>query len=481
MQRSLFLRTKLTSLNAFNGARVGVAIESDLPASIAAKYTAAKNAQPAWASTSYERRADCIRKFQSLLTENLDELASLMSEEMGKPVAHAKGEINNTIPRIQYFLDNVESVIADEEVEPESSGTQEIVRYEPIGVVGNISAWNFPYFVGSNVWIPALLTGNAVLYKPSEWTLQTGRRVAELMEQSGVPRDVFTPIYGDGAAGASLLEQPLAGFYFTGSSATGRKLAAGVFSASAMEKRASQNPHALFPRLQLELGGKDPVYIREDVEDAEGVGEGVADGAMFNAGQSCCSVERIYVHHSKFEDVVRGAVRAASSFKMGDPADPDTYLGPLAMPQQAAFLQSQVDDAVSKGAVIMCGGTREGTPTERFYPGTILTNVNHSMDIMKDESFGPIVGIMSVQNDDEAVQLMNDTSFGLTASVFTKSQEKAEDILSKVSSGTGYWNCCDRVSPASPWSGRNASGTGSTLSTAGVLAFVQPKAYHLRR
>jgi acyl-CoA reductase-like NAD-dependent aldehyde dehydrogenase len=181
-------------------------------------------------------------------------------------------------------------------VAPKSSGTLELLHAEPLGVVANISAWNFPYFVGSNVWVPGLLAGNAVLYKPSEWTLQTGRRVSELMLEAGVPEGVFAPIYGGAEAGAALVAQPLDGVFFTGSCATGRKIASAVYSEAALAHRMATRPKSVFPRLQLELGGKDPVYVADDVVDAVAVGEGVADGAFFNAGQSCCAVERIYAH-----------------------------------------------------------------------------------------------------------------------------------------------------------------------------------------
>mmetsp|Transcript_2477 Transcript_2477/g.5249 ORF Transcript_2477/g.5249 Transcript_2477/m.5249 type:complete len:486 (-) Transcript_2477:132-1589(-) len=477
------LRATLSSINAFTGAPVGIAVQCDDGSSVESKFLAAVKAQPAWAATSFEHRAACLKKFQGLLVTHTDELANLLSEEMGKPVAHAKGEIHNTIPRIQFFLDNVEAFTAEECAAPASAGTEERVRYEPIGVVGNISAWNFPYFVGSNVWAPALLTGNAVLYKPSEWALQTGRRVSELMAQSGVPSEVFCPVYGSGVeVGAALARQPLDGLFFTGSEATGRKLAAAVYSEAAIASRDKRPSRVMFPRLQLELGGKDPAYVRADVANAFEVGQGLADGAMFNNGQSCCGVERVYAHADVHEQVVAGAVAAAKSFVCGDPKSAETYLGPLCLPSQAAFLQSQVADAVGKGAAVVCGGSRTGgiVPSERFYPPTVLTGVDHSMSIMTEESFGPVLGIMKVHDDEEAVALMNDTKFGLTASVWTKSQSEAEAILKKVNTGTGYWNCCDRVSPYSPWSGRGASGIGSTLGQVGIAAFVQPKAYHLR-
>ena len=255
-------------------------------------------------------------------------------------MAHAKGEIDNTGPRIQYFLDMMEDWVCPMMVAPASSGTLEVLHAEPLGVVANVSAWNFPYFVGSNAWVPGLLAGNAMLYKPSEWTLQTGRRVTELMHEAGVPPDVFAPIYGGADAGAALVAQPLDGLFFTGSGTTGRKIAASVYSESAMAERMRVRPRSMFPRLQLELGGKDPAYVADDVKQPTSVGESVADGAFFNAGQSCCAVERIYVHEKVYDDVVKGVVQYAQSLKVGDPSAEDTYLGPLALPSQPAFLQA---------------------------------------------------------------------------------------------------------------------------------------------
>ena len=342
-----------------------------------------------------------MSRFNALLGIHAEELAALLSGEMGKPLAHAAGEIANTVPRVQYFLDNVERHMAGVEVAPANSGTREVVRQEPIGVVGNISAWNFPYFVGSNVWAPALLAGNAVLYKPSEWVAQTGRRVAELMAEAGVPPAVFAPVQGLGDVGAALAAQPLDGLFFTGSSAVGRKLAAQAFSPEALAGRAAAGDSSLFPRLQLELGGKDPAYVRADVADPAAVGAGLADGAMFNGGQSCCAVERVYAHADVHDAVVAGAVAAAEGFAVGDPAASGTYLGPLALPGQPAFLQAQVDDAVAKGAILHCGGSRAAgvrCPTARFYPPTVLSGCDHSMAVMADESFGPVLAIMKVQS-----------------------------------------------------------------------------------
>jgi len=331
-------------------------------------------------------------------------------------------------------------------------------------VVANVSAWNYPWFVGSNVFIPALLAGNAVLYKPSEFASLTGLEIARLMAGSGVPEDVFVPIVGAGEAGAALVAQPVDGIFFTGSAATGERIA-----------RAAAGRLA---KLQLELGGKDPAYVCDDVEVPRAAAS-VADGAFYNTGQSCCSVERIYVHERIFDRFVEAFVAEVRGYRVGDPMDESTYIGPLARAAQLDVLESQVADAVAKGAQVLVGGRRLARPGNWFEP-TVLTGVDHSMSVMREETFGPLVGLMPVADDEAALALMNDTPYGLTAGVFTPDRERARRILEGVRAGSAYWNCCDRVSPRLPWSGVGRSGIGLTLSRAGIETFTRPKAWHMR-
>jgi acyl-CoA reductase-like NAD-dependent aldehyde dehydrogenase len=333
-----------------------------------------------------------------------------------------------------------------------------------LGVVANISAWNYPYFVGSNVFLPALLTGNAVLYKPSEHATLTGLAIADLLYEAGVPRDIFVPVVGAGGAGRDLLAQDMDAIFFTGSYATGRKIAEAVA------------PRLL--RVQLELGGKDPAYVCDDV-DIAGAAAAVAEGAFYNAGQSCCAVERVYVHRRIADAFTDAFVEAVREYVVGDPTDERTFIGPLARGAQIAVLEDQVADAVRLGARLELGGARREGRGFYFEP-TVLTGADHRMKLMREESFGPIIGIQEVDDDAEAVALMNDTDYGLTAAVYTPDRARAERILARVNAGTVYWNCCDRVSPRLPWTGRKHSGLGVTLSLAGIRAFVQPKAWHLR-
>ena len=262
-----------------------------------------------------------------------------------------------------------------------------------------------------------------------------------------------------------MLDLPLNGYFFTGSYKTGKYI---------YEKVA--------PKMvvcQCELGGKDPLYVADDIVDINAVAEATADGAFYNNGQSCCAVERIYVHEKVADAYIRSFTEAVASWKKGGPMEEGTYFGPLARKEQLAVLEDQVADALQKGARLLLGGKRMDPPGYYFEP-TILTHVDHRMKVMRDESFGPIIGIMVVKDDAEAIEKMKDTEYGLTASVYTKEKERALKILEQIDSGTGYWNCCDRVSAAVPWSGRKHSGFGSTLSHAGLRAFTQPKAYHLR-
>jgi acyl-CoA reductase-like NAD-dependent aldehyde dehydrogenase len=353
-------------------------------------------------------------------------------------------------------------VLAEEVVA--EGATEERIRWEPLGVVANISAWNYPYFVGTNVFVPALLTGNTVLYKPSEFVPSTGQAIGELLYEAGVPRDVFQVVQGGGAIGAALLEAPIDAVFFTGSYATGRRIAEAVASR--------------LIKVQLELGGKDPVYVLDDADPAVAA-ESLADGAFYNTGQSCCAVERIYVHERIAAPFIEKFVETVRSFKSGPPLEEGTYIGPLAREAQLAVLEEQVRDAVEKGAKVLLGGKRAAGKGYYFEP-TVLTGVDNTMKVMRDESFGPVIGIQVVKSDEEALAAMNDTEYGLTAGVYGKSRERAEAILRRVQSGTAYFNCCDRVSPRLPWTGRRHSGIGSTLSTHGIRAFVQPKAWHLR-
>ncbi|MEM1136342.1 MAG: aldehyde dehydrogenase family protein [Bacteroidota bacterium] len=422
------------------------------------------NGQKVWQDVSVDDRIACIKKFGDLVKSHITELAPLLTSEMGKPIKEAHNEILGAHNRIDYFSKNVKQWLQEEQAISKGA-TKEKVTYEPLGIVANISAWNYPYNVGYNVFIPALLCGNAVFYKPSEFTSLTGLKLEKLLHEAGVPENVFKTVTGGKNTGEALLKLPLNGYFFTGSYLTGQKIATEVAP-------------KMVP-LQMELGGKDPLYITDDVKDIAQSAAMAVEGKFYNSGQSCCAVERIYVHEKIYDSFTKAFVKEVEMLRVGDPTREDTDMGPLARKEQLKFLLFQVNDALDKGARLLTGDESLESKGYFFEP-TVLTDVNHDMSLMIDETFGPLVGIQKVENDEEAIALMNDTSFGLTAAVFSSSQSRAEEILSKVNAGTAYWNCSDRVSPTSPWSGRKNSGLGTTLSYQGIRAFLQPKAYHLR-
>ena len=441
-------------------------LEEDTPQTLARKTASARRAQPAWARSPLGQRLAAVRRFGDLLQSNRESLAATLTSETGKPIRQSRNELNAMEGRIAFFLEHAAAAIEDEIVHRGSGppALEERISYEPLGTIVNISAWNYPYFVGSNVYLPALLTGNAVLYKPSEFATLSGLAVAALLHQAGVPQEIFQPVVGSGEVGRTLLDQEIDGVCFTGSYTTGRKIAEAVA------------PRLM--RVQLELGGKDPAYVSDDV-DVAAAAAALVEGAFYNAGQSCCAVERIYVHRRISDRFIEAFVGAVRALVVGDPADERTDIGPLARRPQLELLERQVSDAVSRGARLLLGGKRCAGRGYYFEP-TVLTAVDHRMAVMREESFGPIIGIQDVQDDAEAVGLMNDTDYGLTAAVYSADRSRAERILSQINAGSAYWNCCDRVSPRLPWSGRKHSGLGATLSVAGIRAFVQPKAWHLR-
>ena len=454
--------TVLTITNPADGSKLAE-LPSDDAASVAAKTARARTAQPAWAATPLPDRIACIARFRGAVAAELETLAKTLTQEVGKPLAQSRNELNGFLARIDFFIEQVTASTAAETVFSDASMTERI-DHDPLGVVANISAWNYPYFVGGNVFVPALLTGNAVLYKPSEFAALTGMHIDRLLHAAGIPADVFITLVGAGEVGAALLAQKVDGVFFTGSAATGAKIAAQM--------------GARMVRLQLELGGKDPTYVADDA-DAKVAAESLADGAMYNTGQSCCSVERIYVHEKLHDAFVEHFLATVEGFKVGDPMVDGTYIGPITRPPQMAVLASQVADAIARGAQLRTGGKRIEGAGSWFEP-TVLTHVDHTMALMQDESFGPVIGIQKVASDEEALALMNDTRYGLTAGMFTKSEERARRLLGRVNAGSVYWNCCDRVSPRLPWSGHGESGVGVTLSTYGIQAFTRPRAWHLR-
>lgn len=440
-------------------------LQDDTAATLTQKYEVLKKAQPQWAARPLQERIALLERFEQLLQQYTEKLADVLTSEVGKPLQQSVNEINGARSRIQWLTMHAATYLQPE-VMTHTDTLEERIVYEPLGVIGNISAWNYPYLVGVNVFVPALLAGNAVLYKPSEFATLTGLQIQQLLYEAGVPQEVFQLAVGGAAPGQLMLDLPLDGYFFTGSYKTGQYI---------YEKVAPK----MVP-CQCELGGKDPLYVADDVADIAAVAAGTADGAFYNNGQSCCAVERIYVQEKIYDAYVEAFVNEVKSWKTGQPTEPGVYIGALTRPAQIELLNRQIADAQAKGATTLTGGKAVSGPGNYFEP-TVLVNVDHRMEVMKEESFGPIIGIMKVKDDAEAIQQMADTPYGLTAAVYSSSAERAQQILAQLNTGTGYWNCCDRVSAALPWSGRGHSGFGATLSYTGLRAFTHPKAYHLRK
>jgi acyl-CoA reductase-like NAD-dependent aldehyde dehydrogenase/uncharacterized protein YceH (UPF0502 family) len=429
------------------------------------KVERARRAQPGWATRPYDERASVLRAFRALLATEADECARITTRETGKPITQSRNEVRAVLERVDWNVDNVGNVIAPRRVTEGGGDTVgERITCEPVGVVAHVSAWNYPYFVGLNTIVPALLAGNAVLYKPSEHATLTGLRIVDLMHRAGVPVDVLQSVVGGGAAGAALVASDVDMVCFTGSYPTGRAVARAVGER--------------LVRLQLELGGKDPAYVCDDV-DVEATAFAVAEGAFYNAGQSCSAIERVYVHDAVFERFVDALVDVVGAYRLGDPEDDATDLGPLARAPQVGVLEAQVADAVAKGARVLAGGERVDRPGSWFQP-TVLVDVDPTMAIMREESFGPVIGVQRVYDDEEARRHMDDTEFGLGAAVFSRDRARAESILARLDVGNAYWNCSDRSSVRLPWSGRRHSGIGVSMSESGIRALVREKAWHAR-
>lgn len=429
------------------------------------KYKSLRSSLSHWQKQPLKERIKCMVTFSELLNKNIEPLSQVLTSEVGKPLQQSRNEINGARARISWLTANAEKYLSDEIMNADEKMIERIT-YEPLGVICNISAWNYPYLVGLNVFVPALIAGNTVMYKPSEHSTLTGLEIQKLLYESGVPPDVFQIAIGAKEVGEFLLDMPFDGYFFTGSYKTGKHIYSRVST-------------KMVP-CQLELGGKDPLYVCDDNADVKSVAAATADGAFYNNGQSCCAVERIYVHEKVYDNYVDEFVKEVKSYKVGQPTAEGVYIGPLCRKDQVEFLQGQVNDAVKKGGVLATGG-HPLKGKGYFFEPTVILNATHSMDVIRDESFGPIISIVKVKDDEEAVRLMQDTEYGLTAAVYSSSQQRAEAILNRINAGTGYWNCCDRVSAALPWSGRKHSGFGSTLSHAGLRAFTRPKAYHLKK
>ncbi len=435
-------------------------------AEIVRAVTTAKRAQPDWNQTCVLQRADWCHRFVDAFVSKKAEIAEEISWQMGRPIAHAPGEINGVLERARYMISIAEESLANIEPNP-LRGFRRFIRREPLGIVLIIAPWNYPYLTAINAVVAAIMSGNTVILKASSQTPLSAERFSEAFEAAGLPEGVYQYLHLTREATAKLIEQSgINHVMFTGSVEGGRTI-----------KQAAAHR---FITVGLELGGKDPAYVREDAPVEYTVRQ-LVDGAFYNAGQSCCAVERIYVHKRLFDDFVAAFVEHTRSLRLGNPLEQETTLGPVVRNAAATFVRGQVAEACSQGARswIASQDYSQSALGPTYLAPQVLTGVNHSMRIMKEETFGPAVGIMKVSSDDEAVTLMNDSPFGLTGSVWTSDEAAALAIGNRVHTGTWFMNRCDYLDPALAWTGVKDSGQGCSLSRIGYEQLTQPKSFYM--
>jgi acyl-CoA reductase-like NAD-dependent aldehyde dehydrogenase len=434
-------------------------------AAVAAAVSRARAAQAEWARTPVaERVSACLKMLDALLAMN-DEIVPELAWQMGRPVRYG-GEKRGVEERVRYMVGIAAEALAPTVLSP-ADGIRRQIKREPLGVVLVIAPWNYPYLTACNSIFPALAAGNAVLLKHAAQTLLVGERFQAACDKAGLPRGLFQNLVLSHAQTERLIGSgEVDHVSFTGSVEGGR----------AIERAAAGS----FASLGLELGGKDPAYVRADVKLDHAI-ENLVDGAFFNSGQSCCGVERIYVHESVFTPFLDGFVDLTKKYVVGSPLETETTLGPMARAGFADHVREQVAEAKRKGARSHIGMTlAEDRPGSPYLAPEVLTNVDHQMSVMREESFGPVVGVMSVRNDEEAIALMNDSPYGLTASIWTTDLDAAQDIGERTETGTVFANRCDYLDPSLTWTGVKDTGRGAALSKLGYESLTRPKSFHLR-
>ena len=437
------------------------------PSDIEQAVKAAKQAQAAWFASGLAERKAKIGAAIDWLVANKDEVAAAITHSMGRPISQSPGEVKGLEERARYMLSIADTALADI-IPEEKAGFKRFLRREPVGVVLVMAPWNYPFLTAVNAIVPALAAGNVVLLKHSSQTPQVAELFQAAFDAADLPVGVFQSLHMNHADTDALLQSDAVDFVaFTGSVNGGHQVQA------AISKR--------FIGAGLELGGKDPAYVRADA-DVASAAENLVDGAFFNSGQSCCGIERIYVHVSVYEAFVQAFVAVTQQYRLGNPTDANTNLGPMVRRSAADFVRAQIAEAVTQGAKSLVDeavfpASQVGTA---YLSPHVLVNVNHNMRVMREESFGPVVGIMAVQDDDEAIRLMNDSDFGLTASIWTQDALAAEALAGQIATGTVFMNRCDYLDPALAWTGVKDTGHGISLSELGYAQLTRVKSYHLR-
>lgn len=428
----------------------------------------AKAAQAGWKSTSIAERKALCEKVVNYLVERASVIGEELTRQMGRPIKYTPFEVTGGFQeRARYMMSIAEEKLADSEAGPKE-GFRRFIRREPLGTVFVLAPWNYPFLTAVNAIIPAIMAGNTVVLKHAQQTPLVAERFAEAFAAADAPEGLFQILHLTHAQVAEVIADKRINFVaFTGSVAGGEAVQ------SAIGKR--------FITAGLELGGKDPAYVREDADLAFAI-ENLVDGAFFNSGQSCCGIERIYVHESQYDQFVEGFVELTKGYKLGNPLEAETTLGPMVKNSAATYVREQIKEAISKGARSLLPEShfalsQEGSP---YLAPQVLTNVDHGMQLMTEESFGPVIGIMSVNSDAEAIRLMNDSQYGLTASVWTQDVETAFSIGDQIDTGTMFMNRCDYLDPELAWTGIKNSGKGVTLSSVGYEVLTRPKSFHYR-
>ncbi len=425
----------------------------------------ARRAQADWAARPLEDRVAALRKANEIIGGDTDRMATELAHQMGRPVRYG-GEFGGFSERLTHMADIAADSLAPDVIEDSNSFLRQIKRV-PWGVVLVVAPWNYPYMTAINTVAPALIAGNSVILKHASQTLQVGEHLAEALHQAGVPEEVFRNVVIDHDTTDALISGRHVDFVnFTGS----------VGGGQAMERAAA----GTFTPVATELGGKDPGYVRADA-DLDAAVDGLMDGAMFNSGQCCCGIERIYVAESLFDAFVEKAVAWVRGQTLGNPLEPETSIGPMANIRFAREVRAQVSEAVAAGATAHIGQMPADDGENTYVTPQVLTNVTHDMRVMRDETFGPVVGIMPVADDEAAIALMNDSRFGLTASIWTADANAAERIGDRIATGTVFMNRCDYLDPALCWTGCKDTGCGTGLSKLAYQALTRPKSYHLKR
>ena len=424
----------------------------------------ARKAQKAWAARPLQERVDLVMGALKEIENSTDRMTEELAHQMGHPVRYG-GEFGGLQERTSHMAKIASDALAPTVIEDSDAFSRKIMR-EPHGVVFVVAPWNYPYMTANNTIAPALIAGNAVILKHASQTILVGEHLADAYRAAGVPEDVFQNVVLSHDTTSALIADNAFDFVnFTGS----------VGGGQAMERAAA----GTFTGVATELGGKDPAYVRADA-NLDAAVDGVMDGAMFNAGQCCCGIERIYVHESLYDDFVERAVATVNDYRLGNPLDNDTTMGPMAHVRFAAHVRRQIDNAVAAGAVAHIARMAADDDGAYLTP-QVLTNVTHAMEVMREESFGPVVGIMKVRNDDEAVVMMNDSHYGLTASLWTGDLDRAEAVGNRVETGTVFLNRADYLDPGLCWTGVKDTGRGGGLSVIGYHNLTRPKSYHLKK